>query len=771
MGLLTLASWATPAAAPVSVNSGQHFLPPYGNTRDRFAFDTNESVALYDVAQLGAGWYTDWGSNLDPLHPDQLAYAQLIRLHAGSNPHDPGQVTIHPDWNNIPGIVAAHPGALWMVGNEPDSVYQGDPILPEVYAVAYHDLYYYIKGLDPTALIANGGIVQPTPCRIEYLDIVRDTYQSTYGEPMPVDVWNIHAFVLREVYESWGASTPPGVDPSCGLDYTIEQADDLGIFWDNIQALRGWMKENGYQDRPLIISEYGILWPEWFAPQFTPARVSRFMTGTFDLFLYETDPDIGFPADDGRLVQTWAWYTLSDKQPYNGSLFYSANKQLTPMGAAYAAYTGALSDTPSADLSARLLAAWPDFAAADYYSGTIVPLTFTVSLTGEVANLGKLTATDALVRMEVISGEDGTAIFGQDTYYTLPGRFEGVVALPPISVTLATQGRHELRLSLDPEDVIPEPREWNNVVTTTLDLRPDLAPLDLTYRLSRSVLQSGTLLLTTTVVNQGDWPSPVSSGTIALEVIPEGALSVPQTISIPPLEVSEQIQVGVTIPWPEPDHELYQVNLQLDPAGLISEQNDANNRYELVIPVVLSATLTPEATTVLTSASDSLVWVFPPGVVAEPTQILFTPLWPDGWEVQPLQIATSAFSLTAKLDGEPTPLTFLRPVSVTWRYRPEEVEGLDEARLRLFWHAGTGSAPGGWWDAGDRPYQRDPGQNRLEAFIRLTGRFVYGTRFDRFMPIVGKDGPPDRLGREPGGPAPEPEWPPSPLRLPVPGDG
>ena len=182
-----LALCATPATIPQTLNTGQHFLPPYGNPRDRFGFDSG-ALTGYDVAQLHAGWYSNWGASLNPAHPDGLVYVQLIRFHAGDDPNDPAQVTVSPSKATIADIAAAHPGSLWFMSNEPDSVYQGDPIRPTVYAHVYHDFYEYIKGLDPTALIANGGIVQPTPCRLEYLDIVLDTYQTAYGEAMPVDV-------------------------------------------------------------------------------------------------------------------------------------------------------------------------------------------------------------------------------------------------------------------------------------------------------------------------------------------------------------------------------------------------------------------------------------------------------------------------------------------------------------------------------------------------------------------------------------------------------
>ena len=187
-----------------------------------------------------------------------------------------------------------------------------------------------------------------------YLDIVWSEYQRSYGEPMPVDVWNIHAFVLREVQGEWGASTPPGVDPGCAMDYPARDGDNVDIFRDNLIAFRGWMKDKGQQNKPLIISEYGVLWLvdgsgqpfyDEEGKQFTPARVSQFMTRTFDLFLKGIYLDIGYPLDHHRLVQAWAWYSLSDDQYYNGYLFHSDSKQLSPMGQTYADYTAGLTTT------------------------------------------------------------------------------------------------------------------------------------------------------------------------------------------------------------------------------------------------------------------------------------------------------------------------------------------------------------------------------------------------------------------------------------------
>lgn len=760
LAFLALHRWASraaPLATPVTINTGQHFLPPYPNPRDRFGFDCG-SLSGYDVAQLHAGWYSNWTASLNPAHPDGLVYVQLIRFKAGSDPHDPAQVTVSPSKATIAAIAAAHPGSLWLMSNEPDSLYQGNPIYPDVYAVVYHDFYQYIKGLDPSALIANGGIVQPTPCRLEYLDIVLNTYQTTYGEPMPVDVWNIHAFILREVYGSWGASTPPGVDPSCGIDYAIDDADDMAIFEANIRAMRAWLKEKGYQDRPLIVSEYGILWPQWYAPQFTPARVSHFMTQTFDLFLHTTDTDIGYPADGYRLVQAWAWYSLSDDQQYNGYLFNSSDKTLSPMGAAYRDYTAALSDTLYADLSAMLNGAWPSFTPP--LTDTSAGLTLTVSLTGGIGNLGKLPVTNTLARLEVLQAESGTPLFQHESRYDVPARFAGVVMLPPLSVTLPLPGLHAMRLMVDPEGEAAEGREGNNVTTTTLDVRPDLVASGIGQRLwtppPGSVWLGNVLTLTIGVDNGGNWPSTPVSATVAMSTWP-GTLALPtHMIKVSPLSAGAHATTTAVITALPLGYDFYQVQVSLDSTGHLEEQSEANNRATTLVPVGVEATLAPTGTAVLTSAGGQVRLFLAAGAVTTPTVVRYLPLWPGDWDTGPLAESSLAFSLGAHLDGQPIPLTFNHPVTVVWAYEETDVAGLDEAALRLFVEEA-----GGWRDAGCWPYQRSPGLNQFKAFLCRTGRFLVGVRYDLYLPAITSGGS-TAAAHAPAGDG----WPPGPLRLP-----
>ncbi len=789
--LLTLGMLPSSAAQATSLrtlHSAQLFLPPYLNPRDRFGFDAGHDPAGYAVAQLHAGWYSDWWTNLDPSHPDSLTYVQLIHLQAGADPYDPAQVTLSPDRGTIAEIAAAHPGSLWLVGNEPDSLYAGNPILPEVYAIVYHDCYTFLKEVDPRAQVANGGIVQPTPCRLEYLDIVWDTYQQVYGGSMPVDVWNIHAFILREVYGSWGASTPPGVDPGCGIDYRVRDGDNIDIFRQNLIAFRQWMRDKGQQHRPLIISEYGVLWPDWFADEdgrtFPPIRVSHFMTRTFDLFLGETYPDIGYPEDEYRLVQAWAWYSLSDDQYYNGYLFHSDSKDLSPMGQAYSDYTAALPDTPYIDLTVQL---WADSGPLEHLIPTVPeePLTATLPVTGAVATLGKVPATGVVVT---------SSLPELRTVRDVPARYDGEVdLLPSASLVITRPGVYDLSLAADPAQVVADVRRWNNAYTTTVDARPDLqvAGCGFRYELGSKVQNSESqqvgLSVALTLTNAGLWPALPSSGTLYLSTTHGSPILPPQRFSIPTLGHGAQMTAVMELTLPTLSEDFCLLALEVDSDGVLDEQDEGNNRSEVMVPIVVTTTLKPDVTGVLTSNSHHLAFLFPAGTVTRSTEIRLMPRASSELPAGPL-VGVTAFELAAYWDGRPISLTFASPVMVTWQYTDPDVAGLDEGALGLYalvgelegggastngarMHKLMGGGVHGWgtntridmgdvheWGADARTagvgrwrrvfcvaQQHWPEVNLLSTCLSQSGDYAFGQGYVGYLPLVlvtdGGDGP------------------------------
>lgn len=356
--LLTLSHYSASAALPAERTDPAPFSAEYYSAvSERFGVGVNVGILVsdngtthqaritdYDVDALHIGWYSDWSIRRQPLRPGGIKYAQLIQVRASAYPTNTLQLTE---------TVAANPGGLWIIGNEPEAKYNQGNRTPDQYAAVYHHLYPLIKGLDPTAWIAIGGVIEPTPLRLEWLDMVLSEYQSRFGEPMPVDVWNIHMQILQEKAGSWGAEIPVGLPDTEGELYTLQQNADPEIFRQLVTAFRQWMKDRGFQNKPLIISEYGVLMPWYYLADDQPTgdqRVIDFMLTTFDFLVNARDPNLGYPADDNRLVQQWLWYSLND-QPYddvtgfgfNGSLFSHLDPtQMTVFGVAFRSYMDTL---------------------------------------------------------------------------------------------------------------------------------------------------------------------------------------------------------------------------------------------------------------------------------------------------------------------------------------------------------------------------------------------------------------------------------------------
>ena len=368
---------------------------PYANGRFGFGLTAAPSVAMDHgwPSYLNAGWYWDWAARGSTQLPP-LEYAQTIRL----SPVKSGGVqigyTASPTGTTLLAKVAAQPGAIWFIGNEPDCVVMDD-MVSAWYARAYHDLYHIIKTADPTAQVAAGNIVQPTPQRLAYLDRVMVAYQSAYGESLPTDAWVIHSYILCENCHpaapgepfEWGACwVPDWPDAESATPlatfYSVYDHWDMDIFAERIIDFRQWMVDNGYRDHPLFIAEYGILFYQGLVGGMGQADDIVFMHAGFDWMREARDPVRGYRPDDNRLVQRWAWFSLDHGDYPGGTLFDPYNLVPTYLGTAYAAYTAQVA--PTVDLKTLNLTA----TAPRLDPGT--PVTATINLI--VSNAGNVSS-------------------------------------------------------------------------------------------------------------------------------------------------------------------------------------------------------------------------------------------------------------------------------------------------------------------------------------------------------------------------------------------
>jgi hypothetical protein len=461
------------------------------------------------VSNLGAGVYMDFSTHHNPQGPPEVEYLQMVRLHQGRALRN-GTDICGPDYGftvthaltdaeyGLGWYVDAQPGSLWIVGNEPDRRNAQDDICPQQYAVAYHDVYHFIKERDSSAQVAFAGLVEVTPARLQYLDIVWETYLEKYGTTMPVDVWTFHIYVLSES-DDGDAHIALGTDPNlriphshiCSDPDTICQAehDDIDLFIEQVLMMRQWMKSRGQQNKPLLLTEFGILKPynyygicpgvEWCIPEdpptcfcdenkqtFHPERVADFLEDTFDYLMTASSPTLGYPDDGYRLVQQWLWYRLATKHPEE--LAHASNVVTI--------------DQPY-DFTA-VGQRWHDYAASvqetmNFYPSEVPGIVahippgedaVTVTLSVAIKNNGDLAPTET-VTVTFYSDEGLTIPIGSATFTGLRGCARFVTVAATMWKDLGA-GAHPFWVKIDSEETVAETLETDNVAQGLVLVNP-----------------------------------------------------------------------------------------------------------------------------------------------------------------------------------------------------------------------------------------------------------------------------------------------------------
>ena len=582
-GLALLGSWlallasAAPATLYNSYRSSDFFLPPYPSGADRMG--VAGGVSSYTVA-LGAGWYQDWLANASAAHPGHIEYARTIYLTVNTNScgldklpaTQRAQVVASITGTELVSNLRANPGALWIIGNEPDSIYDCSPIMPDLYAEIYHEFYTFIRAADPSARVAIGAIVQPSPLRLAYLDEVLSHYQAAYGQPLPTDLWNIHLWAFREnAGDGNGAGVPPGSASSTGWQITWAQSVDLGLMHQNLRAMRQWMFDHGQQNKPLIITEFGQLVTDdgsvWIdGLNFTPQVTRDYLYGTTRYFLTATDPILGDPADGNRLVQLWAWYSLHS--PFHGGNLVNPDGSVTPAGQAFG-QVAVPANAPYLDLY-PVPEVTPSLAAA---TGNALVVTLTVHIDNH-GNVG--TGSPVPGRFRRYDFATGQII--ADTPVTVSGvlpRYAGLQPQVSASWTITPGSMQTITFELDPAHSISQARRSPQQLTYLVGYVPDLAVTALSGDRGTAFRWTAPVTETFTASVRNDGVLTSSTSTVHFKLMtPGGALVLERTASAPVLApgATAQAVTGLPIASPGP----YTVMATVAPdAGLdLSQAND-----------------------------------------------------------------------------------------------------------------------------------------------------------------------------------------------------
>ena len=237
---------------------------------------------------LGPVWYYQYGFE----GPDVPEHARVMLV----RPHDSS--------TRLADAMRARPGALWLVGNEPNDPFQ-DALSPCAYARFFRWVERIAARSDWGARLVPAGIANADSV---YAQAFLDCYQALYGREPRVAAWNVHNYILDEGMSQY----------------------DVEAFKERIVAFRDWMRDAGQSHLPLLLTEYGVLYGSGCCgkPAEGPEEGVAFLRATTG-WLQETDH-----------VQAWAWFCLDSRSAdgvsqFNGDLL-AADGALSPFGQAYA---------------------------------------------------------------------------------------------------------------------------------------------------------------------------------------------------------------------------------------------------------------------------------------------------------------------------------------------------------------------------------------------------------------------------------------------------
>lgn len=465
----------------------------------RFGFTPLGGAQAAKMSEFGVGWYINFGSNKYNTADPAIEYAPMIRVHQdkdGEGNYLDTYTTSPTLTNEALGVkLTENPGAIWMVGNEVDREIAQDDIQPDMYARIYHDTYEFIKSRDPEARVAISGLVQVTPGRLQYLDKVWNAYQTKYAKNMPVDVWNMHIYILPEVDRTTGepnniASTAVGTDIALGKrdsggnpslcnnpdndTYCFADHDNISFFEWQVRAMRSWMKEHGQQNKPLILSEFSILYPyveegdgcflmDEYGQCFTSNRVSTFLHNSFDYLDGEDsiDLDLGYPLDGYRMVQQSQWFSgYYSGAGYVSNLYTTeALTQISPVGLTFQQEMAARTALPN--LKPIQVSTPIEFVVSP-------STTATVTLSAKILNNGDTPVQDP-VTVTFYADEDMTQVIGTDEISSLYGCAS---ATATVSVEWADLGIGAHRFWVEVDTVPQETDVTDNVASGIVFINP-----------------------------------------------------------------------------------------------------------------------------------------------------------------------------------------------------------------------------------------------------------------------------------------------------------
>ena len=255
--------------------------PPF---RTRFGVAVGDvDVTAKQLDALGAVWYMDYRWKT----PTLTGHERLYTVRCWE---------VEADRGAIAAAMRASGSAWWSLGNEPNDPAQ-DNVTPEQYAALYAAFEQWAQGA-PQCRIVPAGIANVD---WNWAQAFREAFRSSYGRYPRVDAWNVHNYILEA-----------SLDPY-----------DVAEFQRRILAFRRWMETIGEGRKPLLLTEFGVLYGNGCCrrPVDPPQRLEDFMRDAVGWLTHS------------QAVTSWAWFaTYADV--FNGNLM-THKSELTDLGMLY----------------------------------------------------------------------------------------------------------------------------------------------------------------------------------------------------------------------------------------------------------------------------------------------------------------------------------------------------------------------------------------------------------------------------------------------------
>lgn len=371
---------------------------------------------------------------------------------------------------------------------------------------------------------------------------------------------------------------------------SIDDHDNLELIAQQIRDFRQWMLEHGQRNKPLINTEHGILMTEDLGFDYT--RVRTFMLNSFNLFLNElVDTNLGYPADDNRLLQEWFWFALAvddfEGRTTATGLFSEATRTIKPLGTDFGNYVRPLTQnyTDLEVYAGQAIPYWPIFAG----QSSLIHVEALLRNRGNVAsgpfNVNFRAGNGALLQTQANPG--------------LPKRFDpGYIVPISYDWVVPMTGGRGIKIIADEENVVPEPCNPNNEHYLSIPFQSgtDLALVNLrTTPAPLPPIRPGT---TTTIRLQVDLRNLGGVGTSASQVQvkfwhgnPDAGGQLIGTQTFTPANTT--LPVTVTLDWPDRGVGQYEIYARVDTvAGDMNLQNNTQHLTVLQSGTVFSFPIT-----------------------------------------------------------------------------------------------------------------------------------------------------------------------------------